>query len=121
LAEFGPRDAAMAEAQRLAMEQQRRDNPLSAEVPSAGQGDTPIAAAAPADVNGEVPTVAAPVADANAPVVQAASATRVINVRTDVLDVDISLRGADLVRADLPLYPVEKGKAEVVRLLRNNG
>ena len=44
-----------------------------------------------------------------------------LNVTTDVLDVDISLRGAELVRADLLLYPVHKGGSEVVRLLRNNG
>src|SRR5690606_21229677 len=67
-----------------------------------------------------VPVAAAPAPAAGAPPAAEAGA-RIINVRTDVLDVDISLRGADLVRADLLQYPVEKGRAEVVRLLRNNG
>jgi YidC/Oxa1 family membrane protein insertase len=41
-----------------------------------------------------------------------------IRVRTDVLDVQIDLRGGDLVRADLPEYPVEKHDPDkVVRLL----
>ncbi len=52
--------------------------------------------------------------DGNAP-------PRILNVRTDVLDVDISLRGADIVRADLLEYPVKKGEDVPVRLLRNNG
>src|SRR5690606_18991070 len=74
--------------------------------------------------DGDVPVAAAPTPAADAPPAApaaAAPADRILNVRTDVLDVDISLRGAELVRADLLQYPVEKGHAEVVRLLRNNG
>src|SRR5690606_34428749 len=126
MAEFGPRDAAQAQAPRHAMEQQTRDNPLAAEVPTAGDtGTTPApVAAAPAADDGDVPVAAAPPPAADAPPAApaaAAPADRILNVRTDVLDVDISLRGAELVRADLLQYPVEKGHAEVVRLLRNNG
>jgi YidC/Oxa1 family membrane protein insertase len=67
----------------------------------------------------------APNADADAPpsldVAQpepAEPATdRVINVRTDVLDVDISLRGGTLVRATLLNYPVTKDQPDLVTLL----
>src|SRR5690606_22728159 len=67
MAEFGPRDAAQDEAQRQAMEQQKRDNPLAAEVPNAGDTGTPAAAAAPAAADGDVPVVAAPAPAADAP------------------------------------------------------
>src|SRR5690606_13860960 len=82
-----------------------------------------VPAIAPAADASDVPVVAAPSTDpaAATPTASAAGSTRVINVRTDVLDVDISLRGADLVRADLTQYPVKKGAAEPVRLLRNGG
>ena len=44
--------------------------------------------------------------------------TSLVHVRTDVLDVLIDLRGGDLVRADLPGYPVSKHSPDtVVRLL----
>jgi YidC/Oxa1 family membrane protein insertase len=120
--DFAPLDAAQATAERQALEQQQRDNPLTAEVPVADAAPVP-AAVTPGDpvltpaVEGEVPTVAAPAAAA-APV---AAGERTLNVRTDVLDVDISLRGAALTRADLLLYPVEKGGSVPVRLMRNNG
>ncbi|HUG72983.1 MAG TPA: membrane protein insertase YidC [Steroidobacteraceae bacterium] len=120
--DFAPLDQAQAAAERQALEQQRRDNPLTAEVPVADVAPVPAAVAAgdsvPAPpVEGEVPSVAAPAAAA-APV---AAGERTLNVRTDVLDVDISLRGAALTRADLLLYPVEKGGSVPMRLLRNNG
>ncbi len=125
LAEFGPRDAAQAEAERLAMQQQKIENPLGAEVPVAVPGDggaVPSAAAPAAAASDEVPSVAAPAANGDVPAAApAAGAPRILNVRTDVLDVDISLRGAELVRADLIQYPVKKGASEPVRLLRNNG
>ena len=48
----------------------------------------------------------------------APSPAELVHVRTDVLDVQIDLHGGDLVRADLPKYPVEKHKPnEPVRLL----
>jgi len=43
-----------------------------------------------------------------------------VHVRTDVLDLDISLVGGSLLRADLLRYPVEKGKPELVRLLNQD-
>ncbi len=39
-----------------------------------------------------------------------------VRVRTDVLDVDISLKGGTLVRADLLKYPIVKGQPEPVQL-----
>jgi YidC/Oxa1 family membrane protein insertase len=62
----------------------------------------------------EVPTVPSTPAPAPAPAVERAPTIRVV---TDVLDMQISTRGGDLVRADLLNYPKVKGKAERVRLL----
>jgi YidC/Oxa1 family membrane protein insertase len=45
----------------------------------------------------------------------------VLNVRTDVLDVDVGLRGGELLRADLLQYRIVKGGTEPVHLLRNLG
>jgi YidC/Oxa1 family membrane protein insertase len=61
----------------------------------------------PADTPPGVP----PPADVSAP-------SDLVHVRTDVLDVQINLRGGDLVRADLPAYPVAKHEPNrPVRLL----
>ena len=43
-----------------------------------------------------------------------------VHVRTDVLDLDISLQGGALLRADLLQYPLIKGEATPVRLLNND-
>jgi len=45
---------------------------------------------------------------------------RSVRVRTDVLELEVSLRGGDLVLADLPRYPLIKGKDVPVRLLNTN-
>jgi YidC/Oxa1 family membrane protein insertase len=83
---------------------------LGARVPSA----TPVASAPPA--RGQVVS-----ANAAAP---AASATvepaPVVHVVTDLLDLDISLAGGELSRADLLQYPVEKGQDQRVRLLNRD-
>jgi len=48
----------------------------------------------------------------------APQATQLVRVRTDVLEVWIDLHGGDLVRADLPKYPVNKQEPDkLVRLL----
>lgn len=47
-----------------------------------------------------------------------AQPAQTIRVRTDVLDLLIDTRGGDLVRADMPLYPVDKNSPDLpVRLL----
>jgi YidC/Oxa1 family membrane protein insertase len=136
--EFAPRDAAVAEAARQAREQDKIDNPLADTLPGVEAAPAATTTPAVAPDPAATPTAAAAVPSADAPpvapaatdaatgasavaAVPAADAPRILNVRTDVLDVDISLRGAELRRADLLQYPVEKGKAAVVRLLRANG
>ncbi|MDQ2640164.1 MAG: membrane protein insertase YidC [Pseudomonadota bacterium] len=122
--EFGAQDAAAAAEAQRAFEQEKKNNPLAAAVPTVPTGES-VAGAAPATVEAAVPQAAAPgdapTAAPAAPAPTANATASVLNVTTDVLDVDISLRGAELVRADLLLYPVHKGGSEVVRLLRNNG
>ena len=66
--------------------------------------------------------VVEPVASQDLPPVPAAEAeaapTQTVHVRTDVLDLLIDLNGGDLVRADVPEYPVDKTNPDVpVRLL----
>lgn len=64
-----------------------------------------------------VPAAAAPAAATPAPVSSAATAPSV-RVVTDVLDMDISLQGGDLLRADLLQYPQDKQPGSpAVRLL----
>ncbi|WP_161965969.1 membrane protein insertase YidC [Steroidobacter cummioxidans] len=60
---------------------------------------------------------AAPGASAAAPNEAAATSAPIIHVQTDVLSMDISTRGGELIRADLLKYPVEKNRPDVpVRL-----
>ncbi len=79
--------------------------PIAAEdvaLPDIGQATAPEGTTAPA----------LPAAQAGA------QPARTVNVRTDVLDVTIDLRGGNLVRADVPGYPVDKSMPDVpVRLL----
>ncbi len=72
----------------------------------------------------ELPDITLPdqpgAAAAGAPTLPAAPQASV-TVRTDVLDLVIDLRGGDLVRADLPRYPVDKDRPDIpVRLLDYN-
>jgi YidC/Oxa1 family membrane protein insertase len=92
------------------------------------QGNAPAAGSAPASptrlgdavpaLDAAVPPVAAASATAPAAASTAApAATDSIHVVTDVLDVEIALVGGELIRADLPEYPVHKDKPNVpVRL-----
>src|SRR5947209_1011457 len=91
------------------------------------------AVAAP-DLSNQVPQAPKPSADVNAspsaaegtqegavPAVQAGApapsdTTGLVHVRTDVLDLGISLRGGTVVSADLLRYPKVKGEAAPVRL-----
>jgi YidC/Oxa1 family membrane protein insertase len=130
VSDFAPRDAAAAAEAQRAAEREKRDNPLGAAIPTAAvpaatAAPTPAAAVAnvpgaavPAPTGVPAPGVPAPAA---APAPAAVAAATVLNVRTDVLDVDVSLQGGELTRADLLNYPVVKGQPTPVRLLRNNG
>ena len=89
---------------------------LDASIPDAASSVAVPAVAPSAAVANTVPSLpAGPVQTA------AASATGVVQVRTDVLDLDISLQGGELRRADLLQYPLVKGKAEPVRLFNRDG
>jgi YidC/Oxa1 family membrane protein insertase len=82
-------------------------NDLTQRLPAGAQspaGASPAPAVSPA---------AAPAAAAPA---ETAAAAPVVNVRTDVYDIDISTRGGTLARVDLPAYPQVKGEAAPVRL-----
>jgi YidC/Oxa1 family membrane protein insertase len=48
------------------------------------------------------------------------SSAGLIHVRTDVLDIDISLQGGTFQRADLLQYPKVKGGSEPIRLMNDN-
>ena len=90
-------------------------------------GPTTSAAPAPGGTNadtGPLPTLdsAPPPAAQTAPPAGLTEAaplpTQLVHVRTDVLDAWIDLHGGDLVRADLPKYPVDKKEPDkLVRLL----
>ncbi len=95
---------------------------LAASVPQTA-APAPIAAAAPAPLGGSLPVAAAPTVVA-APAVAAVAATPAatatpgtVRVTTDVLDLEISLQGGALVRADLLRYPRVKGEQAPVQLL----
>ncbi|MGC4029338.1 MAG: membrane protein insertase YidC [Steroidobacteraceae bacterium] len=114
--DYAARDAAAAEAARVAA----AANPppsLGNAIPQAGAANAPAAAGATAPVPQAAPTPGA----ATQPDAAAAAAPALLRVKTDVLDLDISLVGGELRRADLLQYPVVKGQPEVVRLLRAQG
>jgi YidC/Oxa1 family membrane protein insertase len=122
--DYAAKDAREKAAAQKATEVAQATNPLANAVPQALPQTVPSATSANANsaTATSVPTVTD--SGASTPAVAGADATAiapVINVRTDVMDVDVSLRGGEMQRADLLAYPVEKGKAEKVRLLRNNG
>jgi YidC/Oxa1 family membrane protein insertase len=114
--EFSQQDAAAAAAAEKAAALEKANNPLTADVPQAAAA--PVAGSTPAASAGDVPVAAtaAPVAETTA-----LAPAPVLNVRTDVLDVDVSTRGGVLTRADLLQYPIVKGKPEPVQLLRDKG
>ena len=88
--------------------------------PSALSGAIPSTATSAASPSStvEVPAAATVAAAAGAPTA-APQPAQEIRVTTDVLDLDISLRGGDLVRADLLRYPQVKGQDARVRLLND--
>jgi YidC/Oxa1 family membrane protein insertase len=80
-------------------------------VPQVGQTPTPAAT--------EVPASAAP--DAAPAATVASSSSGIVRVVTDVLELEIDLRGGTLVRAVLPGYPVKKGQPEPIVLFNQDG
>jgi YidC/Oxa1 family membrane protein insertase len=88
---------------------------LDSAVPQTFSTDTTASPANPAP--GAAPAVAA--APGAEPAEHAAAAPHV-HVRTDVLDMDISLQGGTVQRADLLRYPKVKGGSEPVRLMNED-
>jgi len=78
-------------------------------------GAAPAAAGAPAPVTPAVAPVSSLAEGAVAP------GAGQVHVRTDVLDVEVSLAGGELERVDLPAYPLAKNTPDVpVRLLNRD-
>ena len=106
--DYGPKPVPAAAATTATGETKPAD--LGDNVPKAAQS----ASAAPA-------SAAAAPTPANVPVEAAVAQTgEKIRVVTDVLVLDISLKGGDLVRAELPAYPLVKGKPDPVVLFNND-
>lgn len=89
---------------------------LSSNVPQTALSTTPLTSIAPGVGTTAAPAISALTTGDGRPVVLAAT-QRELRVTTDVLDLDISLRGGDLVRAELLKYPQVKGQDTRVRLL----
>jgi YidC/Oxa1 family membrane protein insertase len=90
---------------------------LGADVPTVAAA--PVAAGEPA--KSAAPVVAKPgIAAALPPGDAAAAPAPLVHVLTDVLDLQISLEGGELTRADLPAYPEVKGEAKPIRLLNRD-
>jgi len=85
---------------------------LAASVPQAAVATTSDASAVPEAAGA---SVTAPEVASNP-----TSVASTVKVVTDVLDIEISLRGGDLVLADLTQYPLVKGEDTRVRLLNTN-
>jgi YidC/Oxa1 family membrane protein insertase len=84
--------------------------PAPQSAPSAQNAPTPQASAPSAGASSEIP-----------PSDGASSSAGTVHVRTDVLDLDISLQGGRLTRADLLQYPVHKDQPDVkVRLFNDS-
>jgi YidC/Oxa1 family membrane protein insertase len=71
--------------------------------------------------NSTVPSTPPPTTPTQTPAAGEANDAPTIHVRTDVLDLDISTRGGELVRAELPKYPKVKNQPDVpVRLFNTD-
>lgn len=96
---------------------------LGASIPNVGTTSTPAAgtpgvAAVPAPVPGTPAAAAAPTADV--PAANAGVGGVPVHVHTDVLDLDIDLKGGTIRRADMVLYPKVKGEADRMRLMNTD-
>lgn len=89
-------------------------NGLDAAIPQASTGTTSTPAT-PAPISPPAPGASAPLTN-SAP----ANPSQTIHVKTDVLDMLISLQGGTMVQADLPAYPRVKGQPEPMRLLNHD-
>ena len=103
-------------------------NGTSAAAPAPALGGAAPALTAPATPAAQSPPAplgtAAPTASAGSASMSVSStlapAAPLVHVVTDVLDVQVSLQGGELTRADLLRYPLIKGQATPVRLLNRD-
>ena len=96
---------------------------LGSSVPSAATSNVPATPGAPATAPVPAPVPGTPASTAPVVDVPAASAGVggvPIHVRTDVLDLDIDLKGGTIKRADMVLYPKVKGEPDPVRLMNTD-
>ena len=114
--DYGAADTAATTHATAASGAQDAGGSLDSSVPQTFSSDTskPASAAAPAAA---ATANAAPGAETAE---HATSTAPHVHVRTDVLDMDISLQGGTLQRADLLRYPKVKGGSEPVRLMNED-
>ena len=91
---------------------------LDAAVPQTFSTDTTATSGAERPPAAAATSSPAPSSDSAA---QPAATAPSVHVRTDVLDMDISLQGGTLLKADLLRYPRVKGGTEPVRLMNRDG
>ncbi len=86
-----------------------RETPAAASQPAAGTANSAdgLSAELPL-VSGEAAPAAAPVPAAPETMSEAVDQSGTLHVVTDVLDIDLSLAGGELIRADLLRYPLHK-------------
>ena len=116
--DYGAADNAAATHASAAGGAHDKGGSLDAAVPQTFSTDTtaPAGASAPTETPAAAPSI--PGAE---PPGSAAAAAPHVHVRTDVLDLDISLQGGTLQKADLLRYPKVKGGSEPVRLMNEDG
>jgi len=116
--DYGPIDnAAASAAASAAAVKPDAAHSLDAAVPQTFSTDTTATPRAEQPVPA-APTSAAPSIDSAA---AAGANTPSVHVRTDVLDMQISLQGGTVLKADLLRYPRVKGGTEPVRLMNRDG
>ncbi len=107
--DYGPKQGATAAGINGAAETKPAD--LGDTVPQAVQNASDVPA----------PANAAPTPATTAPAAEPEQPGNKIRVTTDVLVLEISLKGGDLVRAELPAYPLVKDKPDPVVLFNTDG
>uniref|UniRef100_A0A486XTM3 Membrane protein insertase YidC n=1 Tax=Rheinheimera sp. BAL341 TaxID=1708203 RepID=A0A486XTM3_9GAMM len=79
---------------------------------------TPVVEQSQTNSNGGAADLQLTTADAEQPAQIAATGINTVSVKTDVLDLDISTRGGDIVALTLPAFELDKGKSEPYPLMR---
>ena len=117
--DYGPIDTAAASAAATqAAAKPDATHSLDAAVPQTFSTDTTATSGAERPPAAAATSSPAPSSDSAA---QPAATAPSVHVRTDVLDMDISLQGGTLLKADLLRYPRVKGGTEPVRLMNRDG